>query len=287
MGNLIGTKADYERIWDGVGNDFPEMETKTVTIDEASFLCVHAPWFPDKEPRVCIQTGLSFLAGVRLAVIHYRFVLQPINSLTVKRWEIQHHDILDWVCWAKQMNYIVTFSTLKSGAGYPLGIHAQSIPYLSYLTNHPMSFLPNISRKTIVPFETMPRFLKIQISLLEKYPAPALCLESDDSPEGLLQITEKAYELALNYDQLKAFNLAIIPSSATPQIYFFPRRRDGHAIFGNSRWQVAGLEFAGILLCREKDKFEKMDKPVIRELFDTIAINREEFDRLQHLVSSF
>lgn len=287
MGNIIGTKADYEKIWDGVGHGFPEIETRTVPIDQASFLCLHAPWFPDKEPRVYIQTGLSFLACVRLAAIHYRFVLQPLNSISVKRWEVEYQDIQDWICWAKHMDYIVTLSTLKSGAGYPLGIHAQSFPYLSYLNCHPMSFLPDVPKEILVPFQIMPRFRKIQISFLNKYLAPALCLESDDSPEGLTQIAEKTYELALNYDQLKAFNLVIIPSSYSLQVYFFPRRRDGHAIFGNSRWQVAGLEFAGILLCREKEKFEKINESIIRELFSKISINTDEIDILQNLVFSF
>jgi hypothetical protein len=279
-------RQQIEATWDRIAADFPVLPEKEICVNDVVFRVVHAPWTPDREPKVYIKTGLNFLAWARIAGVRYRFVLQPLDTLGGgKRWEIRYGDIVDWIIWANHMFQMVTLSTMKSGAGFPLDVHGQSVPFIRSKTG---SALADVGGKVLAQYEEMPRFRELEIRLLDKYPALGIRIIGKDTIESLHQVAEKTYELAVNYDNLKAFNLVILPGHGyRGDVVFFPRRKDGRSIYGEERWQIAGLEFAGLLLCREEEKFARMNAEMVAKVFESVRISRTEMEEVISLLHTF
>jgi hypothetical protein len=140
----------------------------------------------------------------------------------------------------------------------------------------------------VIPYGTMPRFRECQISVLQNYPAWGIRVTGVNTNDSFEQVAQKVFELALNYDNLKAFNLVILPRrELVGDVLFFPRRRDGKAVYGDERWQIAGLEFAGVLLCREEDKFDSMDASLIKKVFQSICTTEHEISECLSLLDTF
>jgi hypothetical protein len=277
-----------ESTWDNLASDFLSPQYKVLTVGNVEFYAFLLPRVVEPEFRIYIETGLSFLAWPRSVGFRYRFVLIPRQSLTEYiNWQIQPEDIFDWVIWSNCMNYVTTVSTFKSGAGVPFKKHAQSIPALFDREIY-LSSLANLPKELLIDYGQMPFFKEIKISRIKDFPVEGLCIESLNSINGLNQVANKVFELALNYDELKAFNLIILPANQfETKLFFFPRRKDGVATYGASRWQIAGLELNGLLLTKTKNTFDKLNEILVREMFNKTCPSSNEFDLFLKLVDTF
>jgi len=274
--------------WDKLAGEFAPATLREVDVDGATFHVLFLPLRPELRPHAFLETGLSFYACPRVAAYRYRYVLVPEDSLTgSRRWEIRLQDIVDWLMWAEHMGHIVTFSTLKSGASRPLTIHGQSFP----LTNDdgvPHTALADAAGDIIVDFGQMPHFGEIRIESMMNYPVRGLRISCQNTPSGRLQAAEKTYELALSYDALKAFNLVILPSDGrAPCIHFFPRRRDGRAAYGPSRWQIAAIEVNGLMQVKNAAAADKLDARTIKDIFQETTLDSGEFADFARLIDAF
>ena len=134
----------------------------------------------------------------------------------------------------------------------------------------------------------MPRFKTLVIRDLANYPLRGIRITGADD-----EVASKVFELALNYDDLKAFNLVILPppegTSGEASAYFFPRRRDGRAIFKfhGDRWQIAALEANGLIQAKSKAAFSEIDSNTVRELFTRTGLAEDEFEEFLKLLDTF
>jgi hypothetical protein len=278
-------KETFEHIWDAMAPaDFVPAELHPVTVGGHVFhkLCLTRG---DTPSPVRIRLDKSMYGMPRFAAYRYRVVLFPKDVLLHgNRWDLHEADILTWLGWARRMQYMVTFSTYKSGASMPHSLHAQSFP----LKNHQDIALTALSRaegSSIIEPGTMPRFKSLRISVLHDYPLRGLCLTGEDE-----EVANKFFELALCYDNLKALNLVIVPgSNGGLSTFFFPRRRDGTAIYDMncSRWQIAALEANGLLQAKTTKDLDKIDPTVVRDIFAKTGLSEAEFTEFCKLLQTF
>ena len=285
-----GQPERLRNLWDKLSAGvFVQPEFRTIVVGGLAFRCLPLPRMPDQEPKVLVESGLSFLAWPRLSGYRYRWVLVPRRNVVEAQpqWEISALDVQEWITWANQMNHVVTYSTFKSGAGVPWSAHAQSVPlWLNEQTK--ATVLEDVAERILVEFRVMPFFDQIQIGVLEGHPARGILLTGSKEPDGAKQVAQKIFELALNYDHLKAFNLVIVPAQgSSARVYFFPRRRDGVSIFGPNRWQVSGMELCGMIPAKSQSEFENLSETTIRELFSVTIPDETEFEAFLHLVETF
>jgi len=180
-------------------------------------------------------------------------------------------------------------STFKSGASVPFDLHAQSFP-LWRDSDTRLSALPDVDARSevLVEIGMMPRFRNIQVARLRDYPIQGLRLTYQDSEDGLTEVSRKIFELALNYDNLKAFNVVIVPSrDATPSVYFFPRRKDGVAIYGVRRWQIAALEANGLLQAKDAQEANSLSMSDVNDIFRETSLSEDEFKEFLRQLQSF
>jgi len=288
MGDIV-PRQHAQEVWDRLAEGhFTPAPLRPLDVDGFPFKVLHVPRDQEFVPGVYLKTGLPLVAWPRLAAYRHRFVLLPLENLAGgDRWAIHDGDVESWMAWSAHMDHIITFSTFKSGASSPQTLHAQSFPKTD-ASGTVLTALAGVPSDTIVPFGDMPHFEKLEIALLVEYPVRGLRLRVDGTQQGVKQLDRKVCEFALNYDDRKAFNLIIVPQEAgTPVAYFFPRRKDGTAICGAARWQIAGLEVSGLLQVKTEDDLRCVDSRTVRALFDQTSLRADEFASFLKLVDSF
>lgn len=282
-------KVAFEAAWDKlVPENFVPPTYKAIEVGEVTFQAVLAPTAADIKPKVYIETGLSFLVWPRFAGMCYRFVLIPADHFVEPaRWALNIRDIEDWILWSNHMNYIVGMSTFKSGAGVPFLLHAQSIPVCSD-DQTALTALKGVSAEQLVGYGEMPFFKDVCIATVPGYPAPCIKIQGKNSEDGLQQVAKKVFEIALNYDHLKSFNLVVLPSDdLSACVYFFPRRLDGTVVYGHNRWQIGALEVNGLMLTKSEEAFESMSAANIKEVFQKTCPNQNDFELFLRLINTF
>ncbi|MCY2994700.1 MAG: hypothetical protein NTY19_43585 [Planctomycetota bacterium] len=148
--------------------------------------------------------------------------------------------------------------------------------------------LDDVSERIMVPFRTMPFFHHVQIGIVEDHPARGIVLTGSQDSDGAHQVAQKAFELALNHDHLKTFNLVIVPTvEYSARVFFFPRRRDGIAVFGPNRWQVSAMELCGMIPAKCQDEFDSLNEAVVRQMFATTCPGDKEFADFTGLIETF
>ncbi len=282
-------KAALEASWDKlVPENFLPPTYKAVEVGGVTFQAVLVPTTADIRPKVYVETGLSFLVWPRFAGMRYRFVLIPADYFVEPaRWALNIRDIEDWILWSNHMNHIVGMSTFKSGAGVPFLLHAQSIPVCSD-DQTVLTALKDISAEQLIGYEEMPFFQDVRMSTVPGYPVHCIKIQGKNSEDGLQQVAKKVFEIALNYDHLKSFNLVILPSAELSAcVFFFPRRKDGTVVYGHNRWQIGALEVNGLMLTKSEEGFEKMSSANIKEIFQKTCPNRNDFELFLRLINTF
>lgn len=277
-------RTTYEKIWDALApSEFTEAELHPINVDGHQFHKLHLSRGDTPSP-VRIELHPAMYGMPRFAAYRYRSVLFPKDVLLHgNRWELRPDDILPWLDWARRMDYIVTFSTHKAGGSVPQNFHAQTFPYSQ--NNRVLSALANVRTQTIIPRNCMPRYESLEIATLQDYPLRGLLLTGHDP-----DVARKVYELALCYDNLKAFNIVISPRpNANLATFFFPRRRDGRATYpiNGTRWQIAALEANGLMQAKTVQDLKEIDEHRIRAIFTHTGLSQPEFDDFLKLLETF
>ena len=282
----------WERI---AGDDFVPFDMRPIEVDGHLFQAILAPRVDKKRKHqvfdkllIQIDTNLSFFAAPRLIGFPQRCVLLPKDTLgSSKRWALHEKDVEDWVRWANGMNHIVTMSTFKSGAGVPFSLHAQCIP-LQLEDGTRLSALSDAPSRPLVPFGEMPFFQNIKISSILGYPIGILKIEGKDSLQGLGEVSRKVFELAVNYDDSKSFNLVILPAKGlASEVLFIPRRKDGMCIYGPNRWQIGALEVSGLMASKTAEEYESLDAGKIKHILRKTCIDSSHFESFEKLTRTF
>jgi len=286
------TRRELEDIWDKLGeHKLLDAKIRDIMVEDACFRVLYPPNEEVIKHNIYLRTGLSFFAKPRFESYRYRFVLFPADSLAgVARWEIKEQDIRDLIRWSEKMEHVVTVSTFKSGASTPFAFHAQSFPMRRKSDQQCLSALPGAGVTELNTRGSMPHFKSIWIGQLAKYPIRGLKITGE-----LSDLCKKTFELALNYDHLKAFNIVILPgqdkhmNSSRPAVYFFPRRKDGQAIYqiGRQRWQIAALEVNGLMQAKDEDEAERINAATIKAAFSNTSLNEKEFEDFLKLLDTF
>jgi hypothetical protein len=284
--------ATLEAIWNSVApDDFSEAALQEVPFKNIRFKKLHLPR-RDVPSRITICLGFSLYGRPRFAAYRYRLVLLPEDILGGNtRWQITRADIASFVKWARHMKHVVTFSTLKSGASFPLSLHAQSFPMFQKETA--LTALAGIATDVHVGNNEMPHFPSLEIATLRDYPLHGIKITSTDTNGSSEEMVDKTYELALNYDALKAFNIVILPESTDVagrlSLFFFPRRRDGRAIFRfhGDRWQIAALEANGLLQAKTVKALTDIKEETIADMFNRTGLNDHEFKDFLRMLETF
>lgn len=277
-------RTEIEETWDLLaGSKFDEAILRQVQVHDATFLALHLPRDESITARLAWRTGLSFLAVPRFAAYRHRLVLLPADVfLGSRRSEVMEKDIEDLMYWSAHMQHIITVSTFKSGASHPFTFHAQSFPLNRASDGICLSALPGLATTPVIEEGEMPHFTSLRIDRLKAYPIRGLRIAGE-----LGEVTRKTYELALNYDHAKAFNLVILPFG--PDLYFFPRPKDGNAIYeiGNRRWQIAALEANGLMQAKKEEDAAKIDAAMIDQIFSQTGLSEGEFNNFLNLFNTF
>jgi hypothetical protein len=191
-------------------------------------------------------------------------------------------DIEDLLFWSAHMQHVITVSTFKSGASHPFTFHAQSFPLQRKSDGICLSALPGLPTTPAIEEGEMPHFTSLRIERLKTYPLRGIRIAGE-----LMEVSKKTYELALNYDDGKAFNLVILPSG--PDMYFFPRKKDGNAIYkiANRRWQIAALEANGLMQAKNQEDAAKIDAAMIDDIFSQTGLSEGEFNNFLNLLNTF
>lgn len=277
-------RTEIEETWDQLAvGKFDEAILRQVRVRDATFLALHLPRDESFKPRLAWRTGISFLAVPRFAAYRHRLVLLPADVfIGSRRSEIMEKDIEDLLCWSAHMQHIVTVSTFKSGASHPFTFHAQSFPLERRSDGICLSALPGLGTAPVIEEGEMPHFTSLRIDRLKAYPLRGIRIAGE-----LMEVSKKTCELALNYDDAKAFNLVILPIG--PDMYFFPRKKDGNAIYkiANRRWQIAALEANGLMQAKKEEDAAKIDAAMIDEIFSQTGLSEGEFNNFLNLVNTF
>lgn len=287
------SRQELEDIWDKLcEHKLLDAKIREIKVNDACFRVLYPPSEEVLKHEIYLPTGLAFFAKPRFEACHYRFVLFPAEGLGgLVRWEIKEQDIRDFIRWSENMKHVVTVSTFKSGASMPFALHAQSLPMKRKSDGQCLSALPGVDAKELISKGSMLHFKSLRIDQLSKYPIRGLKITGE-----LSELCKKTYELALSYDHLKAYNIVILPSqdedytnSLSPAVYFFPRRKDGQAIYqmGNQRWQIAALEVNGLMQAKNQDEADRIDAGTIKAIFDKTSLNESEFEDFLKLLDSF
>lgn len=281
------SRTEIEDTWELLAaGKFAEADLRDVPVDNAIFKALHLPRDETFKPKLAWRTGLSIVAMPRFAAYCHRLVLLPADVFVGnQRSKISQRDIEDLIIWSGHMQHVITVSTFKSGASHPFTFHAQSFPLRRKKDGWCLSALPGVPTKIEIKKGEMPHFDSVQIEQLSNYPICGLRITGD-----LSEVTKKTYELALNYDDLKAFNLVIVPSDeSAPAVYFFPRNKDGNAIYqtANRRWQIAALEVNGLMQAKTETDAAQIDAARIKDIFARAGLPPEEFKTFLNLLNTF
>lgn len=281
-------RHSLESIWDKLApSDFTRASLSEVRVGGVRFQKLFLPRGDDPSP-VMIKLGFSLYGIPRFAAYRYRLVLLPKDVVAGQsRWDIREKDIQGFISWSRHVRHVITFSTLKSGASVPLKIHAQSFPLES--EGGVLSALATARSEIRIPQGVMPRFKSLEIRALQGYPLRGISITGNAE-----ELASKLFELALNYDHLKAFNLVILPASkqeseAEVRAFFFPRRKDGRAIYNlnGNRWQIAALETNGLMQAKSEADLVTIDESKIRGIFECTGLNETEFDEFLTILETF
>ena len=283
--SAVADKAN--QFWDRLaGAEFRPSEIARIDTDRSfAYYKIHWVMRPENEFRIpaYFDTGTSMLAQPRFAAYRYRFVLLPKTHLIETRWQLDSQDVVWMLSWSKTMGHVVTLSTYLSGAGYPGSMHAQSFPL--FVKERKVSSLPDAESECIVKKGAMPGFQSLEVSELIDYPLRGVRLVGDPA-----DIASKVFELALIYHHLTAFNLVILPPTQFTdecQVYFFPRRKDGRATYGSSRWQIGAIEANGLMQARTMLEYNELSADRVAEVLGHVSVDEAEFTDFKNLLAAF
>jgi len=134
----------------------------------------------------------------------------------------------------------------------------------------------------------MPLFQSIEVAQLHHHPLNGLKFTAMKTLQGLDQISNKVFELALNYDHLKAFNLVIVPENTDYYVvYFIPRKKSATTIYGPNRWQVGSFEMNGQLQATSQREADELDEAKVLDMYRATCLDEEEFYEFQKLLHTF
>ena len=134
----------------------------------------------------------------------------------------------------------------------------------------------------------MPHFEELQIEALDGYPVRGILIRSHQTDAGRRQAAQKAYELALNYDGMKAFNLVIVPREQdSPSVFVFPRPKEGRAIYGPRRWQIAAVELNGLMQTKDSEEEASIDSDTIKDIFRQTTLSERQFEEFCKGIDTF
>lgn len=279
------TRLEVETTWDVLAaGRFEEAALREVDVHGAPFQVLHLPRDESFKPKLAWRTGLSFVAMPRFAAYRHRVVLLPNDIfLGSGRGRITERDIADLIFWCTHMQHVCTVSTFKSGASHPFMWHAQSFPLLP-AGGTMLTALAGARGSVLLNEGQVPHFETLRIERLDEYPVRGLRITGDAK-----EVMRRIYEVALNYDELKAFNLILLPTAASFEAYLFPRPKHGRAIYpiANRRWQIAALEVNGLIQAKTADDAAQTDARTIQAILGTASLSEEDFETFLLLLDTF
>ena len=184
-------------------------------------------------------------------------------------------NLADAVEFASATDFVVGFSTVKSGASIPLNVHFQSFPRTIDWNGTRYELFRSLL--TAAPRQTYGRNLAAEVSVLDY---PVLVARIAGFKPG---VCERTLRLCQGYDHLASFNLVIanLPAEecrgqAPVAVYFFPRPLDGHVVPTRYRpicWAFGSFEMAGVFLTRNEQAFRQADGPALIEALQEVSIH--------------
>lgn len=175
--------------------------------------------------------------------------IQPGKQFSEWHWCISPQNLEDAIEFACATHFVVTLSTVKSGASEPLNVHFQAVPKVIEWNDTGYELFSSLlrSRSKSQDFGRQKRSA-LQVSVLE-YPASVVEITGQKR-----DVCEKALALCLGYDFLRTFNLIIVglgeeQGGREVALYWFPRRFDGQVVprkYEQYRWAFGSFEMAGV-----------------------------------------
>lgn len=231
------------------------------------------------------RRGSLVVQSRRRLTIPYHLVLRPYAS---KQWFITYPILQDAINFAIESDFLVSFSTIKSGAGDPLDLHFQALPKKIEWGEEKISLFESlISSK---PTEIYQKRRDEDVSLCElKYNIPVFKLSGKRT-----NVCYKLFTLCLAYDALKSFNLIITSNSErlnqTIDTYFIPRRFDGLVVpvaYRNEIKSFGACEMAGVFPFspNQSQLYKNANAATLKKALREVAIKKdnEEYHRLKNL----
>lgn len=197
-------------------------------IDEFSIIWFKKPETKKSEDCIGEMGNLEIYPRHRIRTPFHSYMVSKIKqdpSIAGAKtaWNITINDLISVVDIANSMDYVVTYSTIKSGATVPLQMHFQIIP---------KKF--NFDRKDCIMFDWL--FSHAQFSNTVKYDDGVICKFLKE-PVNIIKLygekiktCKRLFTLCLGYDHFKSFNLIFKGNSNKQnfaEINFIPRRYDG------------------------------------------------------------
>jgi len=228
--------------------------------------------------------SLSIYSRTRLRT-PYHVSLRPADELQSRHdkqlpawyWNLSPQSLEDAIKFACSTGFVVTFSTIKSGASVPLRQHFQSVPRtIDWDGSQYELFGPLLHSKVrLSRLDTLEPGVSVQ-----EY--PVFVAKVTGSQQA---VCEKVLRLSLGYDHLKTFNLIISSPKSRKErsedevdVFFLPRRFDGHVVprqYEQSRWAFGSFEMAGAFLTSDEQICERTSYSELVAALQDVSIERQ------------
>jgi len=204
--------------------------------------------------------------------------IQPGKQFSEWRWCISPQNLEDAIEFACHTHFVVTLSTVKSGASEPLGMHFQAVPKVIEWNGAEYELFSSLlrSQSKSDDFGRQKRSA-LQISILE-YPAFVVKIAGQKR-----DVCEKALALCLGYDFLRTFNLIIArlgkeQDGREVALYWFPRRFDGQVVprkYEQYRWAFGAFEMAGVFLTGNEEIYDDLRFMDLSEALREVSVQEQ------------
>jgi len=236
----------------------------------------------DNSKPIATLGSLKIFSRARIRA-PYHVTLRSIDEPTPRpgkvfsswNWQLSPEMLEDAIEFACCTDFVVTLSTVKSGAGTPLSVHLQGVPKVVEWQNEQYHLFRSLlaSKNTSSLRQGTP---KISI---QDYP---IFVAKVAGPRAA--VCEKVLALSLGYDSLRSYNLIVsrpledeTEGDLEVVAFFVPRRLDGLVIpetSGPLHSALGSWEMGGVFLTKEEGAFRQLNFENIVNMLSEVSIGR-------------
>ena len=206
--------------------------------------------------------------------------IRPGKRFSEWHWQFSPQNLEDAIAFACSTQFVVTFSTVKSGASVPLNVHFQGVPRIMEWNGLRHELFGSLLGSRELDFGRQ-KGDSLRVSIQDY---PAFVARIAGRPRD---VCEKVLTLCVGYDGLQSFNLIIESLGNESQdqkevaVYWFPRRLDGRVMskrYEHYRWAFGSFEMAGVFLTAHADIYDGLTASDLSDALKEVSIQEQSHE---------